>query len=60
MTGNTRSFDAARFRQRAAKLLEEARTAGPDLAPQLERLAAEYNDLADEFDRLAGHDPGPD
>ncbi len=58
MTGRTRSFDAARFRQRAAKLLEEARSASPDLAPQLERLAAEYLDLADALDELAGDGPG--
>ncbi len=60
MTGPVRFLDAARFRQRAAQLIEEARTAHPDLAPQLLRLASEYTRLADEFERPADKDDEPD
>lgn len=59
MTGRALSFEAARFRQRAAQLIEESRTASPEMAPQLQRLAAEYEQLAEELDRQAGQESDP-
>lgn len=60
MPNRAHALDAARLRERAARLIEESRGAGAERAPPLLRLAAECDQLADELERLAGRERQPD